>query len=67
MVKINLLSYQPTNDWLLIFSYSFTLESNLKVMRMKDGNNHQFKKFLIVQQILLVNTIGNVKRMVWRI
>ena len=34
---------------------------------MKDGNNHQFKKLLIVQQILLVNTIGNVKRMVWRI
>ena len=32
---------------------------------MKDGNNH--KKFLIVQQILLVNTIGNVKRMVQRI
>ena len=65
MVKINLLSYQPTNDWLLIFSYSFTLESNWKVTRMKDGNNH--KKFLIVQQILLVNTIGNVKRMVRRI
>ena len=28
------------------------------------GNDHQFKKLLIIKQILLVSTIGNVKRTV---
>ena len=31
------------------------------------GNDHQLKKLLIFKQILLVSTLGNVKRTVWRI
>ena len=31
------------------------------------GNDHLFKKFLTVKQILLVSSIGVVKRTVWRI
>ena len=30
------------------------------------GNDHQLKEFLIVKQILLVSTLRNVKRTVWR-
>ena len=33
----------------------------------KKGNDHQFKKLLILKQILPVDTIGNVKRTVRRI
>ena len=40
-----------------------TVESNVKVMREK-VNDHQFKR-LIVKQILLVITAGNLKRTVW--
>ena len=31
------------------------------------GNDHQLKKLLIVKQILLVSTLGNVQSTVWRI
>ena len=31
------------------------------------GNDHQLKKLLIVKQILLVSTIGNIWGTVWRI
>ena len=31
------------------------------------GNDHQFKKLVIVTHILLVISIGNVKGTVWRI
>ena len=41
-----------------------TIESNVKVMREK-VNDHQFKRFLIVKQILLVITTGNLKRTLW--
>ena len=41
-----------------------TVESNVKVMREK-VNDHQFNRLLIVKQILLVITIGNLKRTVW--
>ena len=41
-----------------------TVESNVKVMREK-VNDHQFKRFLIVKQILLVITTGNLKRTLW--
>ena len=30
------------------------------------GNDHQPKSLLIVKQILLDSTLGNVKRIVWR-
>ena len=35
-------------------------------MRIK-GDNHQLKKLLIFEQILLVRTLGNVQGVVWRI
>ena len=41
-----------------------TVESNVKVMREK-VNDHQFNRLLIVKQILLVITTGNLKRTVW--
>ena len=41
-----------------------TVESNVKVMREK-VNDHQFKRLLIVKQILLVITTGNLKRTLW--
>ena len=43
---------------------SITVESNVKVMREK-VNDHQFNRLLIVKQILLVVTTGNLKRIVW--
>ena len=35
--------------------------------RKNNGNDHQLKKLLIVKQILLVSTLRNVLRTVWRI
>ena len=34
---------------------------------MHKGNDHQFGKFLIAKQILLVSTLRNVSRTEWRI
>ena len=48
-----------------ISPYSVTPESNIKVVTEKE--DYQLKKLLIVKQILLVSTIGNVQRTVWRI
>ena len=56
----------PKSDWLLISPHSITHESKCRGYKNK-GNDHQFKKFPIVKQILLVCSIGNVKRTVWRI
>ena len=41
-----------------------TSESYIKVNK---GNDHQLKKLLTVKQILLVSTMGDVWRTVWRI
>ena len=49
----------PKSDQHLISHYNITTESLIKVIRMK-GNDHQLKKLLIVNQILLVSTLGNV-------
>ena len=49
----------PKSDQHLISPYNITTESLIKVMRIK-GNDHQLKKLLIVNQILLVSTLGNV-------
>ena len=49
----------PKSDQHLISHYNITTESLIKVTRMK-GNDHQLKKLLIVNQILLVSTLGNV-------
>ena len=47
------------SDWHLISPHNITPESIPKVSRMK-GINHQLKKLLILEQILLDITIGNV-------
>ena len=49
----------PKSDQHLISPHNITTESLIKVMRIK-GNDHQLKKLLIVNQILLVSIIGNV-------
>ena len=56
----------PKSDWLLISPYNITFESNIFVYESK-GNDHHFRKLLIVKRILLVSSIGNVKRTVQRI
>ena len=40
---------------------------NVTFRSREKGNDHQLKRLLIVKQILLVSTLGNVKRTVWRI
>ena len=55
-----------TDCHLIIFPHNITSELYIKVTRIK-GNDHQLKKLLIVKQILLVTTLGNVWRTVWRI
>ena len=55
----------PKSDWHLISPYNITPESNIEIKRIQ-GNNYQLKELLIVIQILLVNTIGNVQRTVQR-
>ena len=40
---------------------------NMAFRSREKGNDHQLKRLLIVKQILLVSTLGNVKRTVWRI
>ena len=56
------------SDWPLISPYSTKLNSNIKGDEDTcKGNNHRFKKLLIVKQILLVKTTGYVKRTVGRI
>ena len=48
-------------------------EGVLDIQRIYDSlcfltsDDHQFKKLLIVKQILLVSTLGNVLETVWRI
>ena len=54
------------NDQHLVSPYNNTAESFIQDHENK-GNNHQLKRLLIVKQILLVNTLGNVWRTVWRI
>ena len=49
----------PESDWHLISPFNITLQ--------KEGNDHKLKNLLIVIQILLVSTLGNVWRTVWRI
>ena len=40
---------------------------NMAFRSREKGNDHQLKRLLIVKQILLVSTLGNEKRTVWRI
>ena len=55
------------SDWTLIPHCSVTLKSKVKVMRIKKKKIINFLKILIVRQILLVCTSGDVKRTVGRI
>ena len=54
---INLLT--PKSDWDQISPHRITVESNIKVFKNK-RNGCKLKKLVIVKQILLVSTIGNV-------
>ena len=40
---------------------------NMAFRSREKGNDHQLKRLLIVKQILLVSTLGNLQRAVWRI
>ena len=51
----------PMSDSHLISPYIITTELNSNI-----GNDHQVKKLLIVKQILIVSTVENVMRTVWR-
>ena len=55
----------PKSDKHLISSYNITPESHSKVMKKKEVITSV--RLLIVELILLVSTLGNVKRTVWRI
>ena len=50
------MSLTPKSDKRLISPYHITPKQNIK----KNGNDYQPKKLFIVQQILLVCTVGNV-------
>ena len=55
------LTFLTPQEWIALnFSYNVIPESltHMKVMRKK-GNDHQLKKLLIVERILLVSTWGN--------
>ena len=54
----------PKSDQHLSSPYNISYESFIKVQNKR--NDHQLKKLLIVKQILPVSTLGNVKRIVWR-
>ena len=55
------------SEWTLNYPHSITLESNVKVIEKKKMIANRRWRLLIVEQILLVSTIGNVRRTVWRI
>ena len=55
----------PKSDWNLISPYNITTESH--TCHENKGNDHQLKKLFIVRQILLVSTLVNVLKTVWRI
>ena len=63
------LPFKPFNPWeWLASNFSSQYHPWIKCRGHKNkGNDHQFKKFLIVKQILLVSIIRNVKRTLWRI
>ena len=57
--RICLLMFGCKSDWHLISPYLITPESNIKVRSIKELITYK-KKLLIVKQILLVSTLGNV-------
>ena len=48
----------PKSDQHLISPFSIIPESNIKVMRINEGNDNQLKNLLIVKQIPLARTSG---------
>ena len=59
----------PKSDLIyhLISPYNVIPEPHIKVKRIKEMITNLLKKLLIVKLILLVSTLGNVQRTVWRI
>ena len=61
--KVHLLSYtMMNNEHIFITSYfSLPYHQGINIQGCKnEGNDHQLKMFLIVKQILLLSTMGNV-------
>ena len=58
--EVNQLSIEI--DQHLISTNSISPESNIKVRVESKGNDHEARELLIIGQIVVVNTIGNVKR-----
>ena len=56
----------PKNYQHVIPPYNITDESNIKAMRLR-GNDHPSERLLIVEEILLVSTVGIVSKTVERI
>ena len=52
------------SEWTLNSPHRITLESNVKVIEKKKMIANRRWRLLIVEQILLVSTIGNVRRTV---
>ena len=52
------------SEWILNSPHNITLESNVKVIEKKKMIASRRSRLLIVEQILLVSTIGNVRRTV---
>ena len=51
---------------LFVAIFSLIILLHIKTSNV-NGNDHQLKKLSIVKQILLVSTLGNVWKTVWRI
>ena len=51
------------SDYYFIFPKNITPESHIKATRVKE----MITKLLIVEQILLINTLANTLRTIWRI
>ena len=56
----------PKSDQHLISPYNITTKSHINVTRIKEMIT-RLKKLLMVRQILLVSTLINIQRTVWRI
>ena len=59
--KVHLLSYTTMNNEHIFITSYFSLSHRINIQGYKnEGNDHQLKMFLIVKQILLLSTMGNV-------
>lgn len=65
--KVTLLSWSLGHLWLRkeIVVDTWEIQPTDCKGHGKNGNDHKFNKLLIVKQILLVSTVGNIERTVW--